>query len=462
MSVFEEAPRLPDESEAEHIKIAEDQIEYGGQQAEVIEIDQHRRHDHAAEARLAVKASQGDSGAFDELLRLYKPLIRLMARNYFIAGGEDKDVVQEAMLGLYKAVKDYDSSMSSFNAFARLCITRQIITAVKTATRKKHAPLNTYVSFSHSVGPEGDDSDGAELGNALAAPGLNLDEAIVGQEGFQLVVDVLKNELSPLEYNVLKLFIEGSSYKEMAEQLLISEKTIDNALQRVKRKVAAGQERSERPASAHEHFATTTPINWEQPMTERRAFVLASLRGYAVDTRSPEAEPEKLVIPANESLADVNQEFYITYSALENMRRHGINIAEPDLTEAQNEVGSDDLTKEALEELWEVVGPTIVVGDLNDAEGSSNYGARKPGKFIIANTAPKGSGLLLKYVTETQKSSDPDGVTGLERDYPIPPLSDSMARSMFTETLEWGPEPPIGAYILPQSDEALEAIGEEF
>jgi RNA polymerase sporulation-specific sigma factor len=191
---------------------------------------------------LVLRARNGDDNALDALMRRYTGFVRLKASSYFIAGGESEDLIQEGLIGLYKAVRDFRSDKeTSFRSFAELCITRQIITAIKTATRYKHAPLNTYVSFSQT--PAGQEDSDVTLGDALAGPGV--DDPIVcviSTEELQSLVFTLGTGLSRLESDALRLYLEGLSYEEMAEELACDTKTIDNALQRVKRKVLAHQE----------------------------------------------------------------------------------------------------------------------------------------------------------------------------------------------------------------------------
>jgi RNA polymerase sporulation-specific sigma factor len=188
--------------------------------------------------QLVLRARNGDQAALDQLMRRYTGFVRLKASSYFLAGGDSEDLIQEGLIGLYKAVRDFRTDKeTSFRSFAELCVTRQIITAIKTATRFKHQPLNQYVSFSHT--PAGQDNDGeCTLGDAL--PGPNVDEpsvVVISTEELQSLVFTLGTGLSGLEHDALKLYLEGSSYEEMAEQLGCDTKTIDNALQRVKRKV---------------------------------------------------------------------------------------------------------------------------------------------------------------------------------------------------------------------------------
>src|SRR5688500_2069252 len=192
--------------------------------------------------QLVLKARNGDEAALDYLLRRYTGFVRLKASSYFLAGGESEDLIQEGMIGLYKAVRDYrHDKETSFRSFAELCITRQIITAIKTATRFKHSPLNTYVSFSHT--PAGQEDGDCTLGDALPGPGVDDPVVcVISTEELQSLVFCLGTGLSPLESDALRLYLEGNSYEEMAVELGCDTKTIDNALQRVKRKVLLHQQ----------------------------------------------------------------------------------------------------------------------------------------------------------------------------------------------------------------------------
>jgi RNA polymerase sporulation-specific sigma factor len=192
--------------------------------------------------QLVLRARNGDNGALDILIRRYTGFVRLKASSYFLAGGDSEDLLQEGLIGLYKAVRDFRADKeTSFRSFAELCVTRQIITAIKTATRFKHAPLNTYVSFSHT--PAGQDSDSeCTLGDALPGPSVNDPSVcVISTEELQSLVFTLGTGLSQLEADALRLYLEGSSYEEMAEELCCDTKTIDNALQRVKRKILTHQ-----------------------------------------------------------------------------------------------------------------------------------------------------------------------------------------------------------------------------
>jgi RNA polymerase sporulation-specific sigma factor len=192
--------------------------------------------------QLVVRARNGDQAAMERLIRRYAGFVRLKASSYFLAGGDSEDLIQEGLIGLYKAVRDFRADKeTSFRSFAELCVTRQIITAIKTATRFKHAPLNTYVSFSQT--PAGQDSESdVTLGDALA--GSIVDEpsiCVISTEELQSLVFCLGTGLSKLEADALRLYLEGASYEEMAIELGCDTKTIDNALQRVKRKILTHQ-----------------------------------------------------------------------------------------------------------------------------------------------------------------------------------------------------------------------------
>src|ERR1700686_2051123 len=180
--------------------------------------------------QLVLRASNGDSLAMDALIRRYTGFVRLKASSYFLAGGDSEDLIQEGLVGLYKAVRDFRADKeTSFRSFAELCVTRQIITAIKTATRYKHAPLNTYVSFSHTPAGQDGESD-VNLGDAL--PGSHVNDpaiCVISTEELQSLVGCLGTTLSSLESNALRLYLEGSSYEDMAEELACDTKTIDNA-----------------------------------------------------------------------------------------------------------------------------------------------------------------------------------------------------------------------------------------
>ena len=188
---------------------------------------------------LVLRARNGNDAALDQLIRRYQPFVRLKASSYFLAGGDSDDLQQEGLIGLYKAIRDYRVDReTSFRSFAELCITRQIITAIKGATRNKHQPLNGYISFSHT--PAGMDPEGGEctLGDAIAgSPTLDPASKVVSSDELEALVEMLGSSLSPLESEVLASFMAGESYEAIAERAGCDPKAVDNALQRVKRKI---------------------------------------------------------------------------------------------------------------------------------------------------------------------------------------------------------------------------------
>lgn len=186
---------------------------------------------------LVALAKAGDAGAYERIVRRYRGFVRLKASSYFLLGGDSEDLIQEGLLGLFKAVRDFRSDReSSFRNFAELCITRQMITAVKTASRNKHAPLNQYVSFASSPAAGGDSE--ATIEELLPGPSVD-DPAsrVIATEELDSLVECLTNVLSELEAEVLSLYVDDCSYELIAERLGCDTKTVDNALQRVKRKV---------------------------------------------------------------------------------------------------------------------------------------------------------------------------------------------------------------------------------
>jgi RNA polymerase sporulation-specific sigma factor len=193
-----------------------------------------------SDEELATAAQTGsEDAALAEatLLTRYRPFVRAKARSYFLVGGDDQDVVQEGMIGLFKAIRDYDSAeQMSFRGFAELCVTRQLITAVKSATRFKHGPLNSYVSFSRTIG---DDDEGERvLADVLpASPQDDPAERLTSAERVRDLQAYVDDALSDLEVEVLRMYVEGRSYVEIAEILSRRTKSVDNALQRIKRKI---------------------------------------------------------------------------------------------------------------------------------------------------------------------------------------------------------------------------------
>lgn len=181
-------------------------------------------------------AKSGNNEALDLIIKKYKNFVRAKARSYFLIGADREDIIQEGMIGLYKAIRDYrPDKLTSFRAFAELCITRQIITAIKTATRQKHIPLNSYVSLNKPIYDEESDRTLLDIisGHKITDP----EELIICREELLNMEDKIGEILSDLELKVLMLYLQGRSYQEIAEDLKRHVKSIDNALQRVKRKL---------------------------------------------------------------------------------------------------------------------------------------------------------------------------------------------------------------------------------
>jgi RNA polymerase sporulation-specific sigma factor len=189
------------------------------------------------EMALVRAAQQGDQRASCELVKRYKGLIRCKARSYFLIGADRDDIIQEGMIGLFKAIRDYDPTrQASFHSFAELCVTRQIITAVKSSTRRKHSPLNSYVSLSRSASS---DDDGERLLSDILAAKEVCDpaEIVIGAWETDFIRTGVADSLSSFEAGVLRLYTNGKSYQEIADHLGRHTKAVDNALQRVKRKM---------------------------------------------------------------------------------------------------------------------------------------------------------------------------------------------------------------------------------
>lgn len=193
-------------------------------------------YDVMVDEEVVIWAREGDCEALEFLINKYKNFVRAKARSYFLIGADREDIIQEGMIGLYKAVRDFRSEkLSSFRAFAELCITRQIITAIKTATRQKHIPLNSYVSLNKPIYEE--DSDRTLLDVVSSARVSDPEEMVIHREEFGDIEEKMGEILSDLEWKVLMAYLDGRSYQEIAEDLRRHVKSVDNALQRVKRKL---------------------------------------------------------------------------------------------------------------------------------------------------------------------------------------------------------------------------------
>ena len=195
-----------------------------------------RDFDSMTDEQVVILAQETDSPALEYLLNKYKNFVRTKARSYFLIGADHEDIVQEGMIGLYKAIRDYKAErLSSFRAFAELCVTRQIITAIKTATRQKHIPLNSYISLNKPIYEE--DSDRTLL-DVITEEGMsNPEEMIIDREDLSVIEGKIGQMLSDLEEEVLVRYMEGKSYVEIADEMHRHVKSIDNALQRIKRKL---------------------------------------------------------------------------------------------------------------------------------------------------------------------------------------------------------------------------------
>ncbi|MGI6308556.1 MAG: RNA polymerase sporulation sigma factor SigH [Dethiobacteria bacterium] len=193
-------------------------------------------YEEKADEEVVVEAKKGNGIALEYLINKYKNFVKAKARSYFLIGADREDIIQEGMIGLYKAIRDFKGNkLSSFRAFAELCITRQIITAIKTATRQKHIPLNSYVSLNKPIYDE--DSDRTLLDVLSGTKVTDPEELMINREEYNDIEFKIGEILSELERRVLMLYLEGKSYQEIAVELKRHVKSIDNALQRVKRKL---------------------------------------------------------------------------------------------------------------------------------------------------------------------------------------------------------------------------------
>lgn len=197
---------------------------------------QARRFTEMTDEELVSLVHEGNTEALDFLINKFRHFVRMKARSYFLIGADKEDIIQEGMIGLYKAIRDFRSDkLSSFRAFAELCIIRQIITAIKTATRQKHIPLNSYVSLDKPIYDEESDRT---LMDVLTDNGVDdPQQLMINNEEFMYMEEKMGEVLSELEREVLALYLDGQTYQEISEKLERHVKSIDNALQRVKRKL---------------------------------------------------------------------------------------------------------------------------------------------------------------------------------------------------------------------------------
>lgn len=185
---------------------------------------------------IVAMVKEGNDRALEYLLQKYQNFVKAKAKSYFLIGADKEDIYQEGMIGLFKAIRDFrDDKLASFKVFAELCITRQIITAVKTATRQKHIPLNTYVSLNKPIYDE--ESDRTLLDIISGVKTMDPEELMIDREDMENLEETMHRVLSSLEMEVLNSYLDGKSYQEIASDLERESKSIDNALQRVKRKL---------------------------------------------------------------------------------------------------------------------------------------------------------------------------------------------------------------------------------
>ena len=185
---------------------------------------------------VVLEAQKGNNRAQEYLIAKYENFVKSKAKSYFLIGADKEDIYQEGMIGFYKAIRDFKpDKFTSFKAFAEICVTRQIITAIKTATRQKHIPLNTYVSLNKPIYE--DESDRTLLDILSSIKVSDPEELVIGQEQKKLIEDEIERVLSDLEKEVFQSYLDGKSYQEIACDLDVQAKSIDNALQRVKRKL---------------------------------------------------------------------------------------------------------------------------------------------------------------------------------------------------------------------------------
>ena len=188
------------------------------------------------EYEMVLKASNGDIIALEHIINKYKNFVKAKAKSYFLVGADKEDIIQEGMIGLYKAIRDFDGSKTnSFKCFAEICITRQIITAIKTATRQKHIPLNSYVSLNKPIYDE--ESDRTLMDIIAASIITDPEELIISKEELKNIESKMNEILSKLELQALELYLNGKSYQYIADIIGRDVKSIDNVLQRVKRKM---------------------------------------------------------------------------------------------------------------------------------------------------------------------------------------------------------------------------------
>ncbi len=203
---------------------------------------QERRYDTLTDEEIICCIRGGDKEGTDYLLEKYKNLVRKKARALYLIGGDNDDLIQEGMIGLYKAIRDYDAGKETiFRSFASVCIDRQLYNAVKGANRLKNSPLNSYVSLDIPMEARGNEENGAPtLGEMIEWAGVsNPEDILIDRERVGKIEQYIRQNLSEFEQNVVNLYIEGLNYQQIAKELEKTPKSIDNALQRIKKKLMA-------------------------------------------------------------------------------------------------------------------------------------------------------------------------------------------------------------------------------
>ncbi|MEG1441804.1 MAG: RNA polymerase sporulation sigma factor SigH [Oscillospiraceae bacterium] len=200
----------------------------------------YEKYENLSDEEVVELSAGGEKNATEYILGKYKNLVRSRAKMYFLAGADKEDLVQEGMIGLFKAIRDFDNTkLASFRGFAELCVKRQIITAIKAATRQKHQPLNSYVSLNKSVYDD-DESERTLVDMLVQHDGMDPEEMFIRREKMEALEVQIEKKLSVLEKTVLSRYLKGMDYQEIALQLNRPPKSIDNALQRIKRKLDMG------------------------------------------------------------------------------------------------------------------------------------------------------------------------------------------------------------------------------
>ncbi len=201
-------------------------------------LDNKKRYNPEEDVINVVKAQKGDTEAIDYIINKYRPMVYLKSKTYYMKGFDKEDIIQEGMIGLYKAIKDYKKeSKSNFYYFANMCVTRQMITAVKTSTRKKHIPLNSYISLNRPL-YDGDENSERTLGEVISrGEEVNPESLVINRENHEILEEKINELLTPLEEKVFRMYISGKRYVDIAQRLNKNEKSVDNAMQRAKKKL---------------------------------------------------------------------------------------------------------------------------------------------------------------------------------------------------------------------------------